>query len=289
MTASAAPVALVPDRAPCSEAELEALVELCRERRVLALSGAGCSTESGIPDYRGEGTRARARNPVKFDRYVRDAEARARYWSRAVIGWPKFRAAEPNAAHRAVAALERGGVVRGLITQNVDRLHHRAGSRRVIELHGALAEVACLGCGALEDRDALQARLLTLNPGWGAREAELAPDGDAELDAPPASFRVADCLACGGLLKPRVVFFGEQVPATTVEQAYAWVEEAELLLVLGSSLAVFSGLRFVRRAAAAGVPVAIVNCGPTRGDALASLKIEARVGDLLPRLAERLL
>lgn len=269
------------------DAPLAALVDLCRGRRLLALTGAGCSTESGIPDYRGEGTRARARNPIKFDAYVGDAAARTRYWARAMIGWPRFSAARPNPAHRALATLEDRGLLSGLITQNVDRLHQEAGSREVVELHGALAEVRCLSCGAIEARAELQERLRVLNPGWLAHEAQLAPDGDAELE-PPADFRVADCLRCGGLLKPNVVFFGESVPAATVERGYAMVEAAEVLLVLGSSLAVFSGLRFVKRAATRGVAVAIVTLGPTRGDPLASLRVEGRLGELLPGLAAAL-
>ncbi len=267
---------------------LDALTELCRGRRVVVLSGAGCSTESGIPDYRGEGTRARARNPVRFATYVNDPAARTRYWARAMIGWPKLRAARPNRAHHALAELERAGKLAALITQNVDRLHQAAGSERVIELHGALAEVRCLACGRLEPRDALQARLERLNPGWLAHEAALAPDGDADLEVSLARFRVGDCQACAGLLKPAVVFFGEQVPQAVVERAYAEVDAAELLLVVGSSLAVFSGLRFVKRAQQRRIPVAIVNLGPTRGDPLAQLKLEAKLGELLPELVARL-
>lgn len=284
-----APADYVPDRAAASAQQLDALAQLCRGRRVVALTGAGCSTESGIPDYRGEGTRARARNPVRFATYVADAEARSRYWARSVLGWPRIRGAAPNASHHALAQLERAGVVDAVITQNVDRLHHRAGSQAIVELHGALAEVRCLTCSTIEARSELQDRLLALNPGWLERDTaiEAAPDGDAELDR-VAGFRVADCVACGGVLKPNVVFFGEQVPAAVVERAYALVEDAELLLVLGSSLAVFSGLRFVRRAAARDTPVAIVTVGETRGDALATLKLEARLGELLPRLADTL-
>jgi NAD-dependent deacetylase sirtuin 4 len=264
-------------------------VSLCRGRRIVALTGAGCSTESGIPDYRGEGTRARARNPVRFDVYVRDPHARARYWARAVLGWPSFSAARPNRGHEALARLEHAGLVRAVITQNIDRLHHAAGSREVVELHGALAEVRCLACGAIESRSDLQARLLALNPGWLAHEAAQAPDGDADLEISLAEFRVADCVVCAGALKPNVVFFGEQVPAAIVERGYALVDEAELLLVLGSSLAVFSGLRFVKRAAARGLPIAIVNVGPTRGDPLATIKLDAPLGELLPRLVESVL
>lgn len=282
-------LALVPSLGPAPDEALEALAELCAGRRVVALTGAGCSTESGIPDYRGEGTRARARNPIRFSAYVEDPKARARYWSRAVVGWPKLSRARPNAAHRVLVQLEAAGALSGLITQNVDRLHHQAGSRAVVELHGALAEVRCLSCQTIEGRDALQDRLLGLNPSWRHLDAAMAPDGDAELEDPVDRFRVADCQACGGLLKPNVVFFGEQVPQATVDQAYAMVEDAEVLAVFGSSLAVFSGLRFVKRAKARGIPVAIINAGPTRGDPLADLKIDARLGEFLPRFRARLL
>ncbi|MES2642159.1 MAG: NAD-dependent protein deacetylase [Myxococcota bacterium] len=262
------------------------LAALLRDRRVVALTGAGCSTESGIPDYRGPGTRARARNPVQYRAFIGEAEARQRYWARSMIGWPRFSAAEPNGGHRALAALERMGILRGLITQNVDRLHHVAGNTDVIELHGALAEVVCLGCGTLEDRASLQARLALLNPRWEA-DVELAPDGDAELVA-VEGFRVADCLACGGVLKPRVVFFGENVPRPTVDAAFAHVDAAEALLVVGTSLTVYSGLRFVRRAAERGIPVAICNLGPTRGDPLATMRVDAPLGEVLPGLVEAL-
>jgi NAD-dependent SIR2 family protein deacetylase len=258
------------------------LVDLLRGRRFVALTGAGCSTDSGIPDYRGPGTRARARNPVQYRAFVDDPRARQRYWARSMLGWPRFSAARPNGAHAAFAALERVGQLRGIITQNVDRLHHAAGSARVVELHGALAEVVCLACGALEARAALQDRLTLLNPWWDA-DVELAPDGDAEL-AQVEGFRVADCLACGGVLKPRVVFFGENVPRPTVDEAFALLAEGDALLVAGSSLTVYSGLRFVRRAAEAGVPIAILNLGPTRGDPYATLRVDAPLADTLPVL-----
>ncbi len=272
------------------ERGIEPLTALLAGRRVVALAGAGLSTESGIPDYRGPETRRRARNPIRIQAFLRDAEGRRRYWARSVIGWPSFRAARPNDGHRALAAMEEAGLVRGVVTQNVDRLHHAAGSRRVVELHGALAEVRCLDCDRIEPRDALQARLLTLNPGWEAERAELAPDGDADLDAERvAGFRAAACERCDGVLKPNVVFFGENVPRPVVDEAWRLFDEGEVLLVVGSSLAVFSGFRFVREAARRGVPVAIVNLSETRGDALATVRLGARLGEVLPRLAAGLL
>lgn len=265
------------------------LARLLQGRRVVALTGAGMSTESGIPDYRGEGSAKRARAPMQYRELVGSDAARARYWSRSVAGWARFSAAEPNAGHRALAELEGAGLVHGLITQNVDRLHHRAGSRRVVELHGALDEVRCLACGVLEPRSVVQARLLAMNPGFEA-SVELLPDGDVELDPDLAErFQVVDCRACGGMLKPNVVFFGENVVPSVRDAAWALYDHAEVLLVLGSSLTVFSGFRFVRRAAEDGRPIAIVNVGATRGDALAHVKVEARTGELLPALADALL
>jgi NAD-dependent SIR2 family protein deacetylase len=266
-----------------------ALAALLRGRRVVVLTGAGCSTESGIPDYRGPGTRARARNPIQHHEFVTRPEVRARYWARSVLGYGRFATARPNPAHHALAAMEAAGLVSGLLTQNVDRLHHAAGSARVIELHGALAEVRCLDCGAREPRAALQSRLLALNPGFTAQPVELRPDGDAEL--PPeavAAFRVAGCLACGGTLKPDVVFFGDNVPRPTVEAAFALLDEGDALMVVGSSLAVYSGFRFVRRAAERALPIAFVNLGPARGDELAQVRVDARAGEVLPALAAAL-
>lgn len=270
------------------------LVALLEGRRVVVLTGAGCSTESGIPDYRGPETRKRARNPIQYNAFIGDAEARTRYWSRSAIGWPRFKQARPNAGHHALARLEAAGAVRGIITQNVDRLHHAAGSHRVVELHGALADVRCLDCGDLSCRDAMQARILALNAGWpvhltGQQAAETAPDGDAELQPGAArSFNVPACLACGGTLKPNVVFFGETVPRQTVEAAWQLFDEADVLLVAGSSLAVYSGYRFVRRATREQMPVAIINLGETRGDAEARLHLNGRFGDIMPRLAATL-
>ncbi len=268
---------------------IDALVTLLRRKRVAVLTGAGISTESGIPDYRGPVTKLRARNPIQHHAFVADAEARRRYWARATVGWARFRGAEPNDGHRALAAMERAGVLTGLVTQNVDRLHQRAGQATVIELHGALADVRCLACGAHEDRETLQHRLLVLNPQWVERTAELAPDGDAELPLEVVrAFRVADCLHCGGALKPDVVFFGGNVARAVVDAAYAVVEQSEALLVVGTSLTVFSGYRFVRRAAEKGIAVAIVNIGESRGDPHAALRVDAHAGQVLPALARAL-
>lgn len=269
--------------------DVEALARLLRGRRTVVLTGAGCSTESGIPDYRGPGTRARARNPIQHLEFLQRPEVRARYWARSLLGWPRFSSARPNAAHHALAVLEREGHVRGLITQNVDRLHHAAGSTRVIELHGALAEVRCLSCQEREPRAALQERLLALNPSFLEHQVELRPDGDAELSAEAVrAFRVADCLSCGGPLKPDVVFFGDNVPRPTVDAAFSLLEEGEVLLVVGSSLAIFSGYRFVLRAAERHLPIALLNIGECRGAELAHLVLEARAGEVLPRLAAAL-
>jgi NAD-dependent deacetylase sirtuin 4 len=258
-------------------------------RRVLVLGGAGVSTESGIPDYRGPESRKTPRNPMRFQQFVGSEAARRRYWARSFVGWRRIAAAAPNAAHRALAGLEAGGVLLGLITQNVDGLHQAAGSRRVLELHGSLAAVRCLGYGAPSSRRLLQRQLAVLNPGAAARPLELAPDGDAELGADlESTFRVPACAVCGGVLKPNVVFFGENVPKARVLRAYALLAEADVLLVVGSSLTVFSGYRFVVRAVKEGKPVVILNQGETRGDAHAALKLSGRLGDLLPALVERL-
>ncbi|WP_044237418.1 NAD-dependent protein deacetylase [Chondromyces apiculatus] len=270
-------------------ATVDDLIRLLANRRVVALTGAGCSTDSGIPDYRGPTSAQRVRAPIQYQDFVRNAAMRSRYWARSFAGWPRFSSAAPNPTHHAFGALERAGLLDGLITQNVDRLHHRAGNQKVIELHGALAEVRCLDCGCLESRDALQARLLDLNPGWSPASFEERPDGDAELVAAAIeSFVVPTCVACGGVLKPHVVFFGENVPRPTVDAAFRWVDAADVLLVAGSSLTVFSGFRFVRRAAERGIPVAIVNLGPTRGDPLAHLRLDARLGEVLPALVTAL-
>lgn len=273
-------------------ASLDALTRLLHGRRTAVLAGAGISTESGIPDYRGPTTRHVERRPVQYDDFVRDAEARRRYWARATRGWARVADARPNDGHRALARLEAAGAVSGVVTQNVDGLHRRAGSRRVVELHGTLADVACLACGSLWPRADVQAQAEARNPGW--LDAVLpggaaAPDGDAELEAAAvARFEPPACPSCGGALKPDVVFFGESVPKPRVATARAIVSDADALLVVGSSLTVYSGYRFVRQAEAEGTPVAIVTLGETRGHRHAAVALDARLGDVLPALADAL-
>jgi NAD-dependent SIR2 family protein deacetylase len=266
------------------------LVALLRERRTAVLTGAGMSTDSGIPDYRGPDSPPA--NPMTIGQFTSDAAFRQRYWARNHLGWRHMDDTAPNAGHRALARLEQAGVVCGLITQNVDLLHTKAGSRAVVNLHGSYAEVVCLGCGHGMSRAALADLLEAANPGFTDRAAALggiavAPDADAVVDD-TASFRVVDCPRCGGMLKPDIVYFGENVPKDRVAQAFAMVDEADALLVAGSSLTVYSGYRFVRHAAAAGMPIAIVNRGPTRGDALATVKVDAGCSEMLTLLSAAL-
>jgi NAD-dependent SIR2 family protein deacetylase len=267
------------------EERVAALADLLKNRRVVALTGAGISTESGIPDYRGPESMKRNRKPITYREFVTDPRARKRYWARSAAGWPRMREALPNRGHESLARLETLGVVSHTITQNVDRLHQAAGSRRVLELHGALEEVRCLACGAVETRDGLQERLLALNPGFDGGNAVTAPDGDAVL-SDVDGFTVPACAKCGGILKPGVVFFGESVPLARVDTARRLVDASEGLLVLGSSLAVFSGFRFVKQAAGGGKPVCMINRGATRGDGHARIKIDGPLGVILPRLVE---
>ncbi|NRQ32851.1 NAD-dependent protein deacetylase [Nonomuraea sp. NN258] len=261
------------------------MAELVAGGRVAVLSGAGLSTESGIPDYRGPTGLARRAEPMTYQAFVGSGQARRRYWARSHVGWRRIGEAAPNAGHRAVAELERRGLVCGIVTQNVDGLHQAAGARRVIELHGGLDRVVCLSCRARTARAELEERLVAANPGWEAAAGQINPDGDAVLtDAQVAGFRVVDCTGCGGLLKPDVIFFGENVPKPRVDECFALVCGARALLVLGSSLAVRSGLRFVSRAAELGIPIAIVNQGPTRGDSAAALTLDAPLGATLTAL-----
>ena len=270
-----------------SDTDLERLLDVMRGRRSVVLAGAGCSTESGIPDYRGPEGRMRVRKPVQYGDFVRSAQTRRRYWARSAVGWGRVARAAPNPAHESLARLEAGGVVSGVITQNVDGLHHAAGSRSVIELHGSLAWVICLSCRDRTTRDEMQHRLLSANQGWiaGVDRTEDAPDGDAEIpDDAYAGFVVPDCSACGGTLKPDVVFFGETVPRDLVDAAWAMVDESEALLVVGSSLTVYSGRRFVYGAVERQMPIAVVNLGPTRADDVAAARVEGRLGEVIPRI-----
>ncbi|GAA3995951.1 NAD-dependent protein deacetylase [Streptomyces marokkonensis] len=256
---------------------------------VLVLSGAGISTESGIPDYRGEGGSLSRHTPMTYQDFTGSARARRRYWARSHLGWRVFGRARPNAGHRAVAAFERHGLLSGVITQNVDGLHQAAGSEDVVELHGSLDRVVCLSCGVLGPRRELARRLEEANAGFEPVAAGINPDGDADLtDEQVGDFRVVLCAVCGGILKPDVVFFGETVPPRRVEHCRTLVRAADSLLVLGSSLTVMSGLRFVRQAAQDGKPVLIVNRDPTRGDRHARTRVALPLGTALATVAARL-
>ena len=253
---------------------------------VVVLSGAGISTESGIPDYRGPSGQLRARLPMTIREFTSSEQARRRYWARSFAGWRRIAGARPNAGHHAVAALQRAGAVASIITQNVDGLHQAAGARDVIELHGGLHHVVCLDCGARSPRAHLNERLGAVNGELVAEITQINPDGDVELpERLVDSFRLVGCECCGSDgLKPDVVFFGENVPRARVMRCFELVENATSLLVLGSSLTVMSGLRFVHRAAAAGIPVAIVNQGSTRGDEYADIRLDGPLGETLAQL-----
>jgi NAD-dependent SIR2 family protein deacetylase len=253
-----------------------------RHPRLCVLTGAGVSTGSGIPDYRDERGEWKRARPVEFRPFMTSPEVRRRYWSRSTVGWPIISRAQPNAAHRALYRLEAQGRVQALITQNVDGLHQAAGSRQVIDLHGKLDLVRCMQCGVMSSREEMQQRLLAANPTWREVAARVAPDGDVDIENRDyASFIVPECNACGGILKPDVVFFGENVPPARVTAAFDAVATADALLVVGSSLMVYSGYRFAEAAATAGKPVAAVNLGRTRADHLLALKISASAADAL--------
>lgn len=263
---------------------LDDVRDLLHDRELVVLTGAGLSTDSGIPDYRGPGSPSR--QPMTYQEFVASEADQQRYWARSHVGWARMRGAEPNAGHRALAVLD----PRLLITQNVDGLHEAAGSRRVVALHGRIADVVCLDCRVTSPRTRLQERLAAANPGWLTRHADAAarPDGDVDLED-VRDFVVPGCEVCGGVLKPDVVFFGENVPAPRVARCYAAVDALGTegaLLVAGSSLTVMSGLRFVRRAAKVGTPVVVVNRGATRGDELATLTLDAGCSAVLPVLAQ---
>ena len=262
---------------------------LARPRNVLVLTGAGLSTASGIPDYRDKDGVRRGRAPIQGPEFRRSDAVRRRYWARSLLGWPTLAGAAPNPGHLALATLEQGGKVGHVITQNVDGLHQRAGSRRLIELHGNIHHVVCLACQARYDRASIQQRLLDDNPHLlhADQPVKALPDGDAQVE-PDAldQFAIPDCEQCGGVLQPDVVFFGDNIPAPRTQAALHAMEQADALLVVGSSLMVFSGYRFCRMAAQAGKPIAAINAGVTRADDLIGLKVAAAAQDVLPRLVD---
>ncbi|QBI18582.1 NAD-dependent protein deacetylase [Egibacter rhizosphaerae] len=272
--------------------KVEALADVLSQGEILILTGAGISTDSGIPDYRDPDGRARNTAPMTFQRFVACPEERRRYWARSHVGWPRVAAARPNASHRAVAELEQAGLLAHTVTQNVDGLHTAAGSRQVIDLHGRLDVVACLQCHVRRPRIEIALRLDAVNPGFLEEVADdvLRPDGDVVLsDEAVARFRMVSCRRCDGPVKPDVVYFGEQVPRDRFARALDLVEQSAALVVLGSSLAVGSGYRFVTAAAKRDIPIVIVTRGLTRGDRHASLKIDAALGDVLPTATARAL
>ena len=277
--------------APATLAGVAELTDLLADGGALVLSGAGLSTDSGIPDYRGATGSLRRHTPMTYQTFTRDPRGRHRYWARSFVGWRQIGDARPNDGHRAVAALQQAGSVGEVITQNVDGLHQAGGARDVLELHGGLDRTVCLGCGDVASRADLDVRLRAANPGFRPEATdEVNPDGDVELPEEALDgFVMVDCLACGsGPLKPDVVFFGETVPRDRVDRCFDLVAEAGSLVVLGSSLTVMSGYRFVIAAAKRGIPVAIVNSGSTRGDAKATVRVDAPLGTVLPELAGRL-
>jgi NAD-dependent SIR2 family protein deacetylase len=273
---------------PAASSRSEALQDfIARHRRLFVLTGAGCSTDSGIPDYRdADGSWKRAQ-PVTYQAFMGEELTRKRYWARSLVGWRRFGHALPNGTHHALVHLEQLGKMELLLTQNVDGLHQRAGSSQVLDMHGRLDTVRCMGCEQRSPRHALQQALLEHNPAWAKLDATDAPDGDADLEGHDfSSFSVPACPHCGGMLKPDVVFFGENVPRDRVTSAMQALEAADAMLVLGSSLMVFSGYRFAHAAAKAGKPIAAVNLGRTRADPLLSLKIEQPCADALAFLRE---
>jgi NAD-dependent SIR2 family protein deacetylase len=259
-----------------------------RHQRLFVLTGAGCSTNSGIPDYRDTDGNWKRTQPVTFQAFMGEELTRQRYWARSLIGWRRFGQARPNDAHHALARLEQIGKCEVLLTQNVDRLHQAAGSKDVIDLHGRLDLVRCMGCERRIQRDEFQHEMGRLNAGWLDLDAAVAPDGDADLEGVDfASFVVPACENCGGILKPDVVFFGENVPREFVDAALGHLQKADAMLIAGSSLMVYSGFRFVQAAVRAGIPIAAVNLGRTRADEFLSFKVEDRCEDALAFLLQR--
>ncbi|KAJ4926882.1 hypothetical protein JOQ06_014626 [Pogonophryne albipinna] len=287
--ASSVPAGMVSFVPACSTADAHSLELLqdfvSRARRLFVITGAGLSTESGIPDYRSEGVGLYARTdrrPMQYSEFVRSAKARQRYWARNFVGWPQFSSHLPNSAHRALQRWEERGKLHWLVTQNVDSLHSKAGQKRLTELHGCAHRVMCLGCGAVSEREELQARFIALNPEWRAQTSGVAPDGDVFIeDEQVLHFRVPSCEACGGILKPEVTFFGDNVNKATVQFVRDRLAESDAVLVAGSSLQVYSGYKFLLAAGDRKMSVAILNIGPTRADHLAELKVSGRCGEVL--------
>lgn len=275
---------------PGLTSQSNALLEFVQQHpRLLVITGAGCSTGAGIPDYRDANGEWKRSEPMRYQLFVADALARKRYWARSMLGWPVLNAAHPTAAHQALCRLEQSGRITQLVTQNVDGLHQRAQSTRVIDLHGRIDTVCCLQCGRRFARSEVQEQLLQRNPEWAGLRANIAPDGDADLALPDfGGFDVPDCPDCGGTLKPDVVFFGENVPPVRVQAVRTALQQSDALLVVGSSLMVYSGYRFVEEAVTSRQPVAVLNIGRTRADPLVQLKIEIEVGSALEALVEAL-
>lgn len=274
---------------PCTSTDAQNLEQLqefvSRARHLFVMTGAGLSTESGIPDYRSEkvGLYARTnRRPMEHMEFIRSAKSRQRYWARNFVGWPQFSSHQPNSAHRALQHWEQRGKLHWLVTQNVDALHSKAGQKRLTELHGCTHRVICLGCDDISVREDLQRRFKALNPEWTAHAGSVAPDGDVFLeDEQVLNFRVPSCDRCGGILKPEVTFFGDSVSKTKVQFVHERLAESDAVLVVGSSLQVYSGYRFLLGASDKKIPVAIINIGPTRADHLAEIKVSGRCGEVL--------
>ncbi|XP_043924841.1 NAD-dependent protein lipoamidase sirtuin-4, mitochondrial isoform X2 [Protopterus annectens] len=283
------PLPFVPSSPPLDVTDLEELQDfISSSEKLFVLTGAGVSTESGIPDYRSEEVGLYARTnqrPIQYSDFVRSAKNRQRYWARSFVGWPRFSSFQPNAGHFALSELEKLGKLHWLVTQNVDALHTKAGSRRMTELHGCLYRIICLECGSLTSRFDLQKRFEALNPGWNEEGHGVAPDGDTFLtDEQVQNFQVPDCEWCGGILKPEVTFFGDTVNREKVNFVYERLAESDAILVAGSSLQVYSGYRFILTAHEKNIPIAIVNIGPTRANHLASIKVTQRCGEVLSRI-----
>jgi len=278
--------ALIPSSPSDTTEQLEAAVELLRGRSIAVLTGAGVSTDSGIPDYRGEG--APVRTPMTFQQFLADLDYRKRYWAGSQLGWARFDGARPNEGHRALVDLEASGAVNGIITQNVDGLHLRAGSQRVVDLHGTMDRVRCLQCGQLYARTDISTAIATANPWLTEPDAtELGPDGDVEITS-VERFVLPECTVCGGMLKPDIVFFGEFIPREKFQEASALVQSAEALIIAGSSLVVNSGIRLLDQASRKKLPVVIINRGITKGDPRASVKIDAGTSETLIALRRHL-